>query len=96
MSLDGSIIELSASMFDWAKYRQRKDAIKLHLLLDYDGYLPSFAVVTDGKYSELKAARGLRPEAGTIQAVDRGCNDYEWFGQMTRDGVFFVTRMNPF
>ena len=58
MSLDGSIIELSATMFDWAKYRQRKGAIKLHLLLDHDGYLPSFAVVTDGKYSELKVARG--------------------------------------
>jgi hypothetical protein len=37
-SLDGSIIELSATMFDWAKYRQRKGAIKLHLLLDHDGY----------------------------------------------------------
>ena len=54
MNLGGSIIELSATMFDWAKYRQRKGAIKLHLLLDHDGYLPSFGVVTDGKYSELK------------------------------------------
>jgi hypothetical protein len=93
MSLDGSIIELSATMFDWAKYRQRKGAIKLHLLLDHDGYLPSFAVVTDGKYSELKVARSLHLEAGTILAIDRGYNDYEWFGQLTRDRVFFVTRM---
>jgi hypothetical protein len=93
MSLDGSIIELSATMFDWAKYRQRKGAIKLHLLLDHDGYLPSFAVVTDGKYSELKVARGLSLEAGTILAIDRGYNDYGWFEQLTRDGVFFVTRM---
>jgi hypothetical protein len=93
MSLDGSIIELSATMFDWAKYRQRKGAIKLHLLLDHDGYLPSFAVVTDGKYSELKVARSLCLEAGTILAIDRGYNDYAWFGQLTRDGVFFVTRM---
>ena len=38
MSLDGSIIELSATMFDWAKYTQQKGAIKLHLLLDHDGY----------------------------------------------------------
>jgi len=65
----------------------------LHLLLDHDGYLPSFAVVTDGKYSELKVARGLCLEAGTILAIDRGYNDYVWFGQLTRDGVFFVTRM---
>ena len=93
MSLDGSIIELSAPMFDWAKYRQRKGAIKLHLLLDHDGYLPSFAVVTDGKYSELKVARGLCLEAGTILAIDRGYYDYVWFGQLTGDGVFFVTRM---
>jgi Domain of unknown function (DUF4372)/Transposase DDE domain len=93
MSLDGSIIELSVSMFDWAKYRQRKGAIKLHLLLDHDGYLPSFAVVTDGKHSELQVARGLRLDAGTILAIDRGYNDYEWFAEMTRDSVFFVTRM---
>jgi hypothetical protein len=93
MSLDGSIIELSATMFDWAKYRQQKGAIKLHLLLDHDGYLPSFAEVTEGKYSELNVARDLRLKAGTILAVDRGYNDYVWFGQLTKDGVFFVTRM---
>jgi hypothetical protein len=93
MSLDGSIIDLSASMYDWAKYKRTKGAIKLHLLLDHDGYLPSFAVVTEGKYSEVAVARDLRLEAGTILAIDRGYNDYEWFGEMTRDGVFFVTRM---
>ena len=49
MSLDGSIIDLSVSMFDWAKFRRTKGAIKLHLLLDHDGYLPSFVVVTEGK-----------------------------------------------
>jgi IS4 transposase len=93
VSLDGSIIELSATMFDWAKYRQRNGAIKLHLLLDHDGYLPSFAVVTDGKYSELKVARGLCLEVGTILAIDCGYDDYAWFAELTRDGVFFVTRM---
>jgi hypothetical protein len=63
MSLDGSIIELSATMFDWARYRQRKGAIKLHLALDYDGDLPSFGVVTDGKHSELKVEEA-RPAIG--------------------------------
>jgi hypothetical protein len=93
MSLDGSIIELSATMFDWAKYRQRKGAIKLHLLLDHDGYLPSFAVVTEGKHSELQVARSLQLEPGTILAIDRGYNDYKWFAEMTQNGIFFVTRM---
>lgn len=57
MSLDGSIIDLSVSMFDWAKYRTTKGAIKLHLLLDHDGYLPSFAVVTEGKTSASQPRR---------------------------------------
>jgi hypothetical protein len=69
MSLDGSIIDLSVSMFDWAKYRRTKGAIKLHLLLDHDGYLPSFAVVTEGKTSEIKVARTLRFAPGTILAI---------------------------
>jgi hypothetical protein len=93
MSLDGSIIDLSASMFDWAQYKRTKGAIKLHLLLDHNGYLPSFAVVTEGKHSEVAVARSLRLEAGTILVVDRGYNDYEWFVEMTREGVLFVTRM---
>lgn len=93
MSLDGSIIDLSATMFDWAKYRTRKGAIKLHLLLDHDGYLPTFAVVTEGKRSELEVARSLRLEPGTILVVDRGYNDYRWFADLTREGVYFVTRM---
>ena len=56
MSLDGSVIDLSVSMFDWAKFRRTKGAIKLHMLLDHDGYLPSCGVVTEGKAGELKVA----------------------------------------
>jgi len=93
MSLDGSVVDLSVSMFDWAKYRRRKGAIKLHLLLDHDGYLPSFAVVTEGKTSEIKVARTLRFDPGTILAIDRGYIDYEWFREMTREEVYFGTRM---
>jgi hypothetical protein len=93
MSLDGSVIDLSMSMFDWAKFRRTKGAIKLHLLLDHDGYLPSFAVVTEGKTSEIKVARTLRFDPGTILAIDRGYNDFEWFLELTQEGVFFVTRM---
>ena len=93
MSLDGSIIDLSVSMFDWAKFRRTKGAIKLHLLLDHDGYLPSFGVVTEGKTSEIKVARTLRFAPGTILAIDRGYNDYEWFRELMQEEVYFVTRM---
>jgi hypothetical protein len=93
VSLDASVIDLSLSLFDWAKFRRTKGAVKLHLLLDHDGYLPSFAVVTNGKTSDIKVARRLRFERGTVVVMDRGYIDYEWFVQLTHQGVYFVTRL---
>src|SRR2546425_8052540 len=92
-SLDASTIDLCMSMFDWAKFRRTKGAVKLHLLLDHDGYLPSYAVITDGKQSDIKVARTMKLAPGTVLVMDRGYNDYDWFGELTDQGVFFVTRM---
>jgi IS4 transposase len=80
-------------MFDWAKFRRTKGAVKLHMLLDHDGYLPSFAIVTTGKISDITVARRLRLEPGTVLVMDRGYIDYEWFVKLTLQGVFFVTRL---
>jgi hypothetical protein len=91
-SLDASLIRLCASLFDWAKYRQTKGAVKLHLLLDHEGYLPVFACLTTGKIHEVHIARTLNFPAGSIVAVDRGYLDYELFWSWTQSGVFFVTR----
>lgn len=93
MSLDSSTIDLCLSMYDWAKFRRTKGAVKLHLVLDHDGYLPSFAWITEGKVSDVKVAHLLRFESGTIVVDDRGYNDYVLFGKWTSQGVFFVTRM---
>ena len=93
MSLDASVIDLSLSLFDWARFRRTKGAIKLHLLLDHDGYLPSFAVITEGRTSDLTVARRMRFEPGTVLVIDRGYIDYDWFVDVTRQGVYFVTRL---
>ena len=45
LSLDASVIDLCLSMFNWATFRQTKGAVKLHLLLDHDGYLDRKSVV---------------------------------------------------
>ena len=93
VSLDSSVIDLCLSLYDWAKFRRTKGAVKLHLLLDHDGYLPSFAVVTDGKTSDIRVARQLRFDPGTVVVVDRGYTDYQWFVDLGRQGVFFVSRL---
>ena len=92
VSLDASVIDLCATLYDWAKFRRAKGGIKLHLLLDHDGYLPKYAVIEAAKKPELKVARQLRLEAGTIVVFDRGYIDYRWFAELTRQGVYFVTR----
>jgi len=93
ISMDSSTIDLCLEMFDWAKFRRTKGAIKLHLLLDHDGYLPCFAIITEGNVSDVKMARQFHFDPGTIVVDDRGYNDYALFGQWTADGVYFVTRM---
>lgn len=93
VSIDSTVIDLSLSMYDWAKYQRTKGAVKLHLVLDHDGYLPCFGVVTDGKVADVKVAQWIDFGAGTIVVDDRGYNDYRLFGQWCSEDVFFVTRM---
>jgi hypothetical protein len=92
LSLDGSVIDLSVTMYDWAKFRRTQGGVKLHLLLDHDGYLPKFAVIEPASKAEIKVARQLVFEPGTIVVFDRGYTDYKWFASLTAQGVYFVTR----
>jgi hypothetical protein len=91
--LDATMIDLCASLYDWAKYKRTKGAVKLHLLLDHQGFLPRFVVITEGKVQEIEVARQLHFAPGTILVMDRAYVDYEWYEKLTQQGVFFVVRL---
>jgi hypothetical protein len=93
VSIDASLIDLCSTVFDWAKFRRYKGAAKLHLVLDHNGCLPRFAVITEGKAPEVVVARTLEFEPGTILVMDKGYVDYRWYQKLTDNGVFFVTRL---
>jgi DDE family transposase/uncharacterized protein DUF4372 len=93
LSIDGTMIELSLSVFDWAAYKRTKGALKLHMVLDHDGYLPCYAVMTDGKESEMKVAKSMTFQPGTMLVFDRGYPDHDWWLSLTRGKVDFVTRL---
>jgi hypothetical protein len=93
LSLDASMVELCAESFDWAQYKRTKGALKLHLVLDHDGYLPCYAVMTEGKTADITEARKMHFESGTLLVFDRGYSDYDWWLNLTRAGVNFVTRL---
>ena len=93
LSLDSTVIELCASMFDWARFRRTKGAAKLHLLLDHDGCLPVFAHITEGAVADVSVAQGLILPPGSLVAMDGGYNDYRLFEAWTLEKVGFVTRL---
>jgi hypothetical protein len=93
VSLDSTTIDLCLSMYDWARFCRTKGAVKLHLVLDHDGYLPQFAVMTDGKVSDVEIARQLDFAPGTIVVEDRGYTDYALYSRWTDSGVYFVSRL---
>lgn len=93
VSLDSTVIDLCIKLFDWAKFRRTKGAIKLHLVLDHEGYLPSFGVISEGKTHDVKVAHTLLFESGTVVVDDRAYNDYRLFAKWTEEEVYFVTRM---
>ena len=93
LSLDSTVIPLCLSVFDWAQYKRAKGAAKLHLVLDHEGYLPSYAVITDGKTADITVAKSMTFAPGTMLVCDRGYTDYGWWLQLTRQKVHFVTRL---
>ncbi len=92
-SMDASTIDLCLEVFPWAEFRSPQGAIKLHVGLNHDGYLPEFATITDGKTSDIAVGRTVEFPKGSMVAIDRGYNDYAWYNQLTEQGIFFVTRL---
>jgi hypothetical protein len=93
LSLDGSTMSLCLSLFPLAKSRRTKGAVKLLLLLDHDGYLPTFAYNSNDKKHDVTIARKVLMSPYSIVAMDRGYNDYNLFADWTENHIFFVTRL---
>ena len=92
-SLDATTIKLCLSLFPWASFRQAKGGVKMHTLLDHDGYIPAFTAVTDAKTHESRVAKTLEMPKGSIVVFDKGYISYRWFRLLAEKGVFFVTRL---
>lgn len=90
--MDSTVIPLCSRVFDWAHFRKHKGAVKLHMVLDYDGCLPCYAYITDGKQHDSKVAKTLVFPNGSVVVCDRGFLDFFWLRNLDSSGVFFVIR----
>ena len=90
--LDATTISLCLSLFDWAKYKAAKGAVKMHTLLDFDGNLPTYVNITDGKTADNKGAYGIPLLKGSVIVADRFYNDFSLLNVWDSKGVYYVVR----
>ena len=90
--LDSTTISLCLSLFDWAKYKTAKGAVKMHTLLDFDGNLPAYVNITDGKTADNKGAYDIPLLKGSVIVADRYYNDLTLLNTWDSKGIFFVIR----
>jgi len=91
--LDSTTISLCLSLFDWAKYRTTKGAVKLHTLLDYDGNLPAYINITDGKVGDNKGAADIPLIKNSVIVADRYYFDTSLLNKWDSNEVYFVIRL---
>lgn len=87
--LDSTTISLCLSLFDWAKYKRAKGAVKMHTLLDFDGNLPAYINISDGKTADNKGAYDIPLLKGSVIVADRFYNDLSLLNIWDSKGVFF-------
>jgi Domain of unknown function (DUF4372)/Transposase DDE domain len=91
-ALDSTTIDLCLAMFPWARFRERKGAVKMHTLIDLHGNIPLFVCVTDGKVHDVNILDQMVAEPGAFYVMDRGYLDFQRLYRLTLAAAFFVTR----
>jgi len=91
-ALDTTTIDLSLSVFPWARFRKTKAAVKLHTLLDLRGNIPTFIHISDGKLHEVNVLDQIVFDAASFYIMDRGFIDFARLYTLHLAQAFFVIR----
>ena len=91
-ALDSTTIDLCLSLFPWARFRQAKGAVKMHTLLNLQGNIPEFILISDGKLHDVNVLDHLVPAPGAYYVMDRGYLDFARLHQLHQAKAYFVTR----
>lgn len=91
-SIDSTTISLCLSMFDWARFRQSKGGIKLHVMYNNRSQTPDFINITEAKIHDVAVADAFPIHSGSVYVMDKGYIDFSLFRKITKTGAFFVTR----
>ena len=92
-ALDSTTIELCLSLFPWAQYSPTQAGVRLHILLDLRGPIPSFIDVVRVKgYHECLVLDHLIAEPGSFYIMDRGYLSFKRLYALNQASAYFVVR----
>ena len=90
--LDSTTISVSIMLMNWAKGKYSRGAVKMHTLLDLRGSIPTFILITDGKYHDVNALDEIEIIHNAIYVMDKAYLDFKRLYGLNKSGAFFVIR----
>jgi hypothetical protein len=91
-AIDSTSIDMCLSVFPWAQYKKITGAVKLHMVLDLRGSIPTFFDLTNGKVNDMNFLDDIPFEPGAFYVMDRGYTDFGRLHVVHTGGAFFVIR----
>ena len=93
-AIDSTTLQLAYWCINWAKHRQHKAAVKVHMVANVASRLPHFCVYGKANEHDSKKEEILFESlnAGDIGILDRAYNCFETLYKQSQRGVIFVVR----
>jgi len=94
LAVDSTVINLVANSMDWAQYRRRKAAAKMHVGLNLGTFMPQFVIVKEAAPHDSYVAKELCAplKDGEIVVFDKAYVDFKHLQMLNNRKVFWVTR----
>lgn len=91
-AFDSTTISLCLNLFPWATYSSKRKGVKVHVLLNTDGYIPEFVHITNANRQDMLIMDQLTYKAGCFYVVDKAYVHYKRLYRIEISKAFFVTR----
>ena len=91
-ALDSTTISCSINLLNWAEGKYSRGAVKMHTVLNLRGNIPSYILITDGKYHDSNVLDDIVPEPDAIYIMDKAYFDFQALYRIHTLGSYFVTR----
>ncbi|MBN1387888.1 MAG: IS4 family transposase [Bacteroidales bacterium] len=91
-ALDSTTISLSLKLFTWAEGKYSRGTVKVYTLLDLRGNIPTYILITDGKYHDSSVLVILPVQSDAIYVMDKAYIDFAALFNIHNAGAFFITR----